>query len=78
MEGLTYYIQNWDTNMVSMGAVLCLILVVSGYFYGKILQNFIEPLEKIDATFLGIFLIFAVFEIFTFACVSMQLSTNLA
>ena len=78
MEGLTYYIQNWDTNMVSMGAVLCLILVVSGYFYGKILQNFIEPLEKIDATFLGIFLIFAVFEIFIFACVSMQLSTNLA
>ncbi|MCR5449565.1 MAG: hypothetical protein K6F23_09215, partial [Solobacterium sp.] len=78
MGDLSYFIEHWNTDMVSVGAVICLILLVSGYFYGKIIQNYVEPLKKIDCTFLGIFFIFAVFQIATFYFVAQETSTEIA
>ena len=77
MQDIGYYIQNWNTDMVSVAAIICILLVVSGYFYGKIFQHFIEPLKKIDCTFLGVIFIFAMFQVFTFYAVPNETSATI-
>jgi len=72
MQDLSFYFENWNTNMVSISAVICLVLTLSGYFYGKIFQKYIKPLKDIDCTFLGVIFIFAVFQIFVFFAIPME------
>jgi len=67
---VSYFFQHWNSDVVSIGCLLVLILLVSGYFYGRLFQKFIPSLKKVDCTFLGIFAIFAVFEIYVFYVVS--------
>ena len=69
MQDLNYYFQNWNTNPVSISAVICCLFIVSGYFYGKVMQKFIEPLKKIDCTFLGVIFMMGMFQIYTFYAV---------
>ncbi len=59
-----YYLQNWDSDLFSIACLLAIFLLISGYFYGKAFQKLIPAIEKIDATFFGVYFIFAVFEIF--------------
>lgn len=66
LETIGYFFENWDSDFLSISVVINIVLLLSGYFYGKIFQKYIKQLKKIDCTFLGIFFIFAVFEIFIF------------
>lgn len=70
-QQIIYYIQNWNTDVLSMGITLAIILMISGYFWGRFLQKFIKPIRKVDATFLGVFIILAVNQIVSWRCVSM-------
>ncbi len=72
------YFQNWNTNVVSAGAVLAAGLIISGYFYGKAFQKLIRPLKNVDCTFLGVFFIIAVFQMEIFWSVSYTASTDIA
>ncbi|MBQ9329172.1 MAG: hypothetical protein IJ225_11655 [Solobacterium sp.] len=77
-EGIGYYIQNWNTDAFSIGCVLVLALIISGYFYGCVFRKFIRPLEDIDCTLLGVFTILALFQILVFVLVSVKGSTDIA
>lgn len=69
---LSYFFENWNTDVVSIGCLLVLILLASGYFYGRLYQKFIPSLKNVDCTFPGIFTIFAIFEIYVFYIVSVR------
>ncbi len=72
MDELSFYFQNWNTNMISISALICAVMMLSGYFYGKVFEHFISPLKRMDCTFLGILFIFGVFQIFTFYAIPMD------
>lgn len=78
MNTIGYYFQNWNTDFISLSVVVNIILLLSGYFYGKIFRKFIKPLKKIDCTLLGIFFIFTIFQIFIFFNVGTRGSTDSA
>jgi hypothetical protein len=65
-QPLSYFFENWNSDVLSIGCVLVGILMLAGYFYGRLLEHFVPALKKADTTFLGIFLILGVFEIYTF------------
>lgn len=73
-----YYFEHWNTNVFSLSCLTVLILLISGYFYGRLLQHFIKALKDADCTFLGILLILGVFQIFTYFWVSNGTSTDVA
>jgi len=75
---LSYFFENWNTDVVSIGCLLVLILLVSGYFYGRLFQKFIPSLKNKDCTFLGVFTIFAVFQIYVFYIVSVRGESSIA
>ena len=66
MNTIGYYFENWNTDFISLSILVNIILLLSGYFYGKIFQKFIKPLRKMDCSVLGIFFIFAIFQIFIY------------
>lgn len=78
MNTIGYYFENWNTDFISLSILVNIILLLSGYFYGKIFQKFIKPLKKIDCTLIGIFFIFTVFQIFIYFNVGTSGSTNSA
>lgn len=78
MEELGYYFTNWNSDVISIGVLINVILIISGYFWGKLFQKFAKSLKKIDATFLGIFFILAVFQIFIFYSVTVKASTMIS
>ncbi len=63
---LSYFFENWNTDVVSIGCLLAGILILSGYFWGRFFQKICPSLQKADATFLGVFTIFACFELYSF------------
>ena len=77
MEDIGYYFTNWNTDVISIGIIICLVLLLSGYFWGKLFQRFAKSLKNVDATFLGIFFIMAIFQVFVFACVPLRLNTDI-
>lgn len=54
------------------------VLLLSGYFYGRIYQKYISLLEGKDCTGIGVFTIFALFQILTFLMIPLQLNTAIA
>ena len=66
MNNIGYYFANWNTNVISLSVVVNIFFLFSGYFYGKIFQKFIKPLKRLDCTFLGIFFILTIFQIFIY------------
>ena len=78
MNTIGYYFENWNTDFISLSILVNIILLLSGYFYGKIFQKFIKPLKKMDCTLIGIFFIFTVFQIFIYFNVGTSGSTNSA
>ena len=68
----------WKTDMVSAGFFLVVILMVSGYFYGAVLQKYVQSLRKADCTMLGVFGIMAAFQIEIYWSVSVNASTDIA
>lgn len=77
-EGIGYYFANWNSNPISISVLVVLVLLLSGYFYGRVFQRFIKPLCNIDTTIIGVLFIFAVFQILTFYLVSSKGSTTIA
>ena len=77
-KGIGYYFSNWNTNPVSISVLVVLILLLSGYFYGRVFQRFIKPLNNIDTTIIGVLFIFAVFQMLTFYLVAAKGSTAIA
>ena len=63
---LSYFFENWNSDVVSIGCLLAGILMLSGYFWGRFFQKICPSLQKADATFLGVFAIFAGFELYSF------------
>ena len=78
MNTIGYYFENWNTDFISLSILVNVILLLSGYFYGKIFQKFIKPLKKIDCTLIGIFIILTVFQIYIYFNVGTSGSTNSA
>ena len=76
MNTIGCYFENWNTDFISLSILVNIILLLSGYFYGKIFQKFIKPLKKIDCTLIGIFLILTVFQIYIYFNVGTSSSTN--
>ncbi len=74
---LGYYIENWNTNLFSISVLVCLVFIVSGYFWGKIFQKFIPSLKDADGTFIGIFFIFALFQIYAYYAVSWRVDSGI-
>ncbi|MBR2670508.1 MAG: hypothetical protein IKE36_12015 [Solobacterium sp.] len=72
-----YYFEHWNTNLFSISVLCCLVLIVSGYFWGKIFQKFFKSLKDVDCTFLGVFWIFAVFQIYSYFAVSWRVSSDI-
>lgn len=77
MNTIGYYFENWK-DFISLSIIVNIILLLSGYFYGKIFQKYIKPLKKIDCTLIGIFLILTVFQIYIYFNVGTSGSTNSA
>lgn len=75
--GIGYYFANWNTNLLSISVVVCLILYLAGYFYGKIYEKYIPVLKKLDCTFLGLITILGFFQIFMYYALSFDVSTNI-
>lgn len=63
---LSYFFEHWNSDVVSVGCLLAGILMLSGYFWGRFFQKICPSLQKADATFLGVFTIFAGFELYSF------------
>ena len=78
LNSFTFSPGAWKTNMVSAGFFLVLILMISGYFYGCVLQKYVRSLRKADCTMLGVFGIMAVFQIVIYWSVSVNASTDIA
>ena len=78
MNTIGYYFENWNTDFISLSILVNIILLLSGYFYGKIFQKFIKPLKKIDCTLIGIFIILTVFQIYIYFNVGTSGLTNSA
>ena len=78
MNTIGYYFENWNTDFISLSILVNIILLLSGYFYGKIFQKFIKLLKKIDCTLIGIFIILTVFQIYIYFNVGTSGSTNSA
>ena len=65
-EGFGYYFSHWNSDPFSIGCVIVLALVLSGYFYGCIFRNLVKPLKNIDCTLIGICFILALFQALVF------------
>lgn len=78
MENIGYFFENWNSDFISISVLVVLIFMISGFFYGKIFQKFIKPLKHLDCTFLGVFFIFAIFQMFTFFAVTCAIDTTVA
>ena len=77
-QGIGYYLQHWNSDAFSLGCLAVLVILLSGYFYGCVFRRFIEPLERIDCTLIGVMFILAVFQILVFFMVSNDISTSVA
>lgn len=77
-EGFGYYFSHWNSDPFSIGCVIVLALVLSGYFYGCIFRNLVKPLKNIDCTLIGICFILAVFQALVFFLIATAGSTNIA
>lgn len=60
--------------MINIGAYIAIAIVVMGYLYGKIINNLIKPMSKINCTIFGILLIFSIFQIATFVGMNFNLN----
>lgn len=76
LENIGYFFENWNSDFISISVIIVLLLMISGFFYGKVIQRFIKPLKDLDCTFLGIFFIFAIFQMFTFFAVTRAINTS--
>ena len=77
-EGFGYYFSHWNSDPFSIGCVIVLALVLSGYFYGCIFRNLVKPLKNIDCTLIGVCFILAVFQAIVFFLIPTGGSTNIA
>ena len=77
-EGIGYYIEHWNTDAFSIGCLIVLILVLSGYFYGCAFRNLVPALRDLDCTLLGICLILAMFQVIIFFLIPSDGSTDIA
>ena len=48
--------------MINIGAYIDIAIVVMGYLYGKIINNLIKPMSKINCTIFGILLIYMIIK----------------
>ena len=77
-ESIGYYFQNWNSDVISISAVMAAIILLSGYFYGRVFQRFCRQLEDADTTVLGVLFIFAVFQALIFWSVSAASNSTIA
>lgn len=73
-----YLFAHWNSDPVSLGILSVLVLMVSGYFYGRVYQRFIPALKNVDCTFLGIFTIIGIFQFAMYFFVWHMLNTEYA
>ncbi|MBP3890745.1 MAG: hypothetical protein J6D29_01090 [Solobacterium sp.] len=78
METIGTYLENWNSNYISLSVLITLILLTSGYFYGRLFERFAKSLKAIDATFLGFFFILSVFQFEIFWSISTKQNTIIA
>lgn len=64
--------------LLMLSILTAAVLLLSGYFYGRIYQKYIPLLEGKDCTGIGVFTIFALFQILTFLMIPLQLNTFIA
>ena len=72
------YFINWNSDIISISAVLVLVLMLSGYFYGRIIQKYIPVLKNIDCTVFGVLFIFAIFQMEIIWAVYSHASTQIS
>ena len=77
-EGIGYYLAHWNSDPFSLGCLIVLVILISGYFYGCIFRRFIEPLKKIDCTMVGVLFILALFQVLVFFMVANNINTSVA
>ena len=77
-QGFGYYLSHWNSDPFSIGCVIVLVLVISGYFYGCIYRNMIPSLRSVDCTLFGILTILALFQAMVFCLVLSKGSTTIA
>lgn len=75
---IQYYLEHWNTNVISLSVLITLVFLLAGYFYGCALKKLAPSLKKVDTTFLGFFTIIALFQLEIFWSVSTTQSTNIA
>ncbi|MDY3234903.1 MAG: hypothetical protein SOW94_10190, partial [Erysipelotrichaceae bacterium] len=52
-EAISFYFSHWNTDYVSLAILIVGILMLSGYFWGRLIQHYAKPLKNADCTFLG-------------------------
>lgn len=78
IETIGTYIENWNTNFISISVLITFIFLTSGYFYGRLFERFAKSLRYVDASFLGFFFILAAFQLEIFWSISATGSTAIA
>lgn len=77
-ESIGYYFRNWNSNVISISVLIVAVLLLSGYFYGKLFERFFKSLKNVDCTVLGVFFIVSVFQLEVYWGVSTMASTDVA
>ena len=77
-QTLGYFIENWRSDVVSLGVFSAFVIVLSGYFYGRLYQRFIPALRKIDTTIFGVLTIFALFQLEIYWSIGVDAPTRIA
>ena len=77
-EGIGYYFANWNSDVISISAIIVLVILLSAYFYGRVFQRLIPSLKDTDSTVLGVLFIFAIFQAEIFWSISVSASTTVA
>lgn len=77
-EAISFYFSHWNTDYVSLSILMVGILMLSGYFWGRLIQHYAKSLKNADCTFLGIFVILGLFQIEIFFSICLDLSTEIA
>ncbi|MEE3487324.1 MAG: hypothetical protein VZT48_04380 [Bulleidia sp.] len=67
-----------STLLLILSIAMTGVVMLSGYFYGRLLQKVCGLLDGIDCTFLGVFTILALFQIEIFWSYSTGVSTSVA
>ena len=77
-QGIGWYISHWNSDAFSIGCLIVLVIVLSGYFYGCVFRSLVPSMERMDCTLIGVCFILALFQAVIFFLIPTDGSTTIA